>query len=541
MNGWTKAFGIVILFAAAVFLFAVAMAKTDGMAIASISVDTFLADETYKKCTELAGGLVAVGGICSIAAGSKYKSAFVCVLGALVALIGVSFLMMATGNIDFSEKNVDIFLGALFGITALVGISYATSRKSVFGFIIFVILFLLAIVFKGENFDGKIIAFAGHGFPLYCFNSEMFMPILGMLIAFFVGVYFIVCSMRDTRDAKKKAAAAAEAAEEVAAEEAPAEETAEETPAEEVAAEEAPAEEAPAEAAAVAAEEVPAEETAEEAPAEPAEETPAETAVEEAPAEETAEEAPAEVVEETPAETAVEETPVETAVEEVPAEAVEETPVETAVEEAPAEPAVEEAPVEEAPVEEAPAEEAPSEEVAAAVAVGVAAEAASAEEEVPALPAIKSSQDAAAAAAAVKAENEERLSDEAAEDGENIPEEEAPAEEDEEMLSLEDLGLEPDTPETFVRRAAWNKGLRCRRDYGKHKIPVAFVKGKVAVFVDKGEPVTSKDEVLAKEGWTVFHFPEADIVDGAAEAEIVAKAVKENLKASKKKRKTTRR
>ena len=504
MNGWTKAFGIVILFAAAVFLFAVAMAKTDGMAIASISLDTFLADETYEKCTKLAGGLVAIGGICSIAAGSKYRSAFVCVLGALVALIGASFLMVATGNIDFSEKNVDIFLGSLFGITALVGISYATSRKSAFGFIIFVILFLLAVVFKGEDFDGKIISFAGHGFPLYCFSSEMFMPILGMLIAFFVGVYFVVCSMRDTKDAKKKAAAAAEeeSAEEVT-EEAPAEETAEETPAEEVAAEEAPAEEAPAEAAAgVAAEAVAAEEA-------PAEETPAETAVEEAPAEEVAaEEAPAEEI---PAETAVEETPAE------------------------------EVATEEAPAEEAPAEEIPAEAVAAAVAVGVAAEEAPAEEEVPALPAIKSSQDAAAAAAAVRAENEERLSDEATEDGENIPEEEAPAEDEEEMLSLEDLGLEPDTPETFVRRAAWNKGLRCRRDYGKHKIPVAFVKGKVAVFVDKGEPMTSKDEVLAKEGWTVFHFPEADIVDGAAEAEIVAKAVKENLKASKKKRKTTKR
>ena len=527
MNGWTKAFGIVILFAAAVFLFAVAMAKTDGMAIASISLDTFLADETYEKCTKLAGGLVAIGGICSIAAGSKYRSAFVCVLGALVALIGASFLMVATGNIDFSEKNVDIFLGSLFGITALVGISYATSRKSAFGFIIFVILFLLAIVFKGEDFDGKIISFAGHGFPLYCFSSEMFMPILGMLIAFFVGVYFVVCSMRDTKDAKKKAAAAAEeeSAEEVI-EEAPAEETAEETPAEEVVAEEAPAEEAPAEAAAgVAAEAVAAEETAEEAPAE---ETPAETAVEETPAEEvaaeevSAEEAPAEAV-------AAEET-----AEEAPAE---ETPAETAVEETPAE----EVATEEAPAEEAPAEEIPAEAVAAAVAVGVAAEEAPAEEEVPALPAIKSSQDAAAAAAAVRAENEERLSDEATEDGENIPEEEAPAEDEEEMLSLEDLGLEPDTPETFVRRAAWNKGLRCRRDYGKHKIPVAFVKGKVAVFVDKGEPMTSKDEVLAKEGWTVFHFPEADIVDGAAEAEIVAKAVKENLKASKKKRKTTKR
>ena len=34
-----------------------------------------------------------------------------------------------------------------------------------------------------------------------------------------------------------------------------------------------------------------------------------------------------------------------------------------------------------------------------------------------------------------------------------------------------------------LRRATWNKGLRCRRDYGGHKIPVAFVKGKVAVYV----------------------------------------------------------
>ena len=129
-------------------------------------------------------------------------------------------------------------------------------------------------------------------------------------------------------------------------------------------------------------------------------------------------------------------------------------------------------------------------------------------------------------------------------EGENIPEEdssEIDSGDDDYMLSLEDLGLEPDTPETFVRRAAWNKGLRCRRDYGKYKIPVAFVKGKVAVFVDGEVPMTSKDETLAKEGWTVLHFFEADITDGVAEAEVIVKAVKENTRAMKKKRKSTKR
>ena len=197
------------------------------------------------------------------------------------------------------------------------------------------------------------------------------------------------------------------------------------------------------------------------------------------------------------------------------------------------------------------------------------------------MPKVMSSQDAAAEAAAVKAENEERLSEQPApaeetpaeeekpaepapveeapaeqpavagaavavdeDEGENIPEEdssEIDSGDDDYMLSLEDLGLEPDTPETFVRRAAWNKGLRCRRDYGKYKIPVAFVKGKVAVFVDGEVPMTSKDETLAKEGWTVLHFSEADITDGVAEAEVIVKAVKENTRAMKKKRKSTKR
>lgn len=70
---------------------------------------------------------------------------------------------------------------------------------------------------------------------------------------------------------------------------------------------------------------------------------------------------------------------------------------------------------------------------------------------------------------------------------------------------------------------------------------MAFVKGKVAVFVDGEVPMTSKDETLAKEGWTVLHFSEADITDGVAEAEVIVKAVKENTRAMKKKRKSTKR
>ncbi|AGI47204.1 hypothetical protein TALC_00190 [Thermoplasmatales archaeon BRNA1] len=100
-------------------------------------------------------------------------------------------------------------------------------------------------------------------------------------------------------------------------------------------------------------------------------------------------------------------------------------------------------------------------------------------------------------------------------------------------LTLQDLGIEEDTPITFVRRASWNKGLRCRRDYGEKKIPVAFVKGRVAVYVDGAVPDHSNDAALADEGWTVLHFKEADVTDGEAEAVQIAAAVKENLRADK--------
>ena len=470
MNGWTKAFGIIEMIAAVIFIIAVILAKFDDMAIAAISLNDFFANDTCKLLTEVAGGVAIVGGLGSIVTGSKSRSTFNCVLGALVALIGAVFLMAAAGEIQWVESNVDLFLTVLFAITAIVAIAFTASRKRYVGIIVFIILFFLIVVLKGRDFDGKIVEILGHGFPLYCFASDMFMPVVGAILLFFIGLFVVLYAIRE---AKVAAAAVADAKE------------SEETPAEES--------------------------------EEPKEETPAVVTEEEKPAEP----APAAVVEETPAESAP----------------VEETP---------------------APVEETPAEE-----------------------EIPEMPKVMSSQDAAAEAAAVKAENEERLSEQPApaeetpaeeekpaepapveeapaeqpavagaavavdeDEGENIPEEdssEIDSGDDDYMLSLEDLGLEPDTPETFVRRAAWNKGLRCRRDYGKYKIPVAFVKGKVAVFVDGEVPMTSKDETLAKEGWTVLHFSEADITDGVAEAEVIVKAVKENTRAMKKKRKSTKR
>lgn len=502
MNGWTKAFGIIEMIAAVIFIIAVILAKFDDMAIAAISLNDFFANDTCKLLTEVAGGVAIVGGLGSIVTGSKSRSTFNCVLGALVALIGAVFLMAAAGEIQWVESNVDLFLTVLFAITAIVAIAFTASRKRYVGIIVFIILFFLIVVLKGRDFDGKIVEILGHGFPLYCFASDMFMPVVGAILLFFIGLFVVLYAIREAKVAAAAAAAAKES---------------EETPAEES--------------------------------EEPKEETPAVVTEEEKPAE------PA-PVEETPAE----EKPAEPA----PVAAVEEAPavVTPAEEEKPAEPApaavVEETPAEPAPVEETPAEE-----------------------EIPEMPKVMSSQDAAAEAAAVKAENEERLSEQPApaeetpaeeekpaepapveeapaeqpavagaavavdeDEGENIPEEdssEIDSGDDDYMLSLEDLGLEPDTPETFVRRAAWNKGLRCRRDYGKYKIPVAFVKGKVAVFVDGEVPMTSKDETLAKEGWTVLHFSEADITDGVAEAEVIVKAVKENTRAMKKKRKSTKR
>ena len=87
----------------------------------------------------------------------------------------------------------------------------------------------------------------------------------------------------------------------------------------------------------------------------------------------------------------------------------------------------------------------------------------------------------------------------------------------------------------MVRRAAWNKKLRCRRYYGEYQIPVAFVKGKVAVFVEHDD--TDARKPLEDEGWVVLKFDPADITDGEKQAIIIREKIKEQMRAMKKAKK----
>ena len=88
------------------------------------------------------------------------------------------------------------------------------------------------------------------------------------------------------------------------------------------------------------------------------------------------------------------------------------------------------------------------------------------------------------------------------------------------------------TPEGVLRRAAWNKKLRCRRNYGELQIPVAFVKGKVAVYVDVDAPEAKAK--LESQGWIVFSYNGLDITDGEKQAIEVRDAVKAQLRKMKK-------
>ena len=108
--------------------------------------------------------------------------------------------------------------------------------------------------------------------------------------------------------------------------------------------------------------------------------------------------------------------------------------------------------------------------------------------------------------------------------------EEAP-EGDEEIEEVSEL-----TPEGVLRRAAYNKGLRCRRNYGPFEIPVAFVKSKVAVFVG-GNAQDPNDAKLKEEGWIVLRYKEHDITDGQAQIEEIKAAARENLRNMKKAKK----
>lgn len=117
------------------------------------------------------------------------------------------------------------------------------------------------------------------------------------------------------------------------------------------------------------------------------------------------------------------------------------------------------------------------------------------------------------------------------------------SEESDAELSEDDLDMLSafeETPEVLLRRAVWNKGLRCRKDYGEHRIPIAFVKGKVAVFIGEDQ-ADVPDEALASDGWTVLRYSEDLIADGKEQSEEICKAVKDNIRAcNKSKRKGKR-
>ena len=89
------------------------------------------------------------------------------------------------------------------------------------------------------------------------------------------------------------------------------------------------------------------------------------------------------------------------------------------------------------------------------------------------------------------------------------------------------------SPEALVRRAAWNKGLRCRRDYGEYHVPVVFVKGKVAVYVTDDPVPADTRAKLEEDGWTVIVYRASDITDGLEQGDEIAAQVKANIRAAK--------
>lgn len=107
------------------------------------------------------------------------------------------------------------------------------------------------------------------------------------------------------------------------------------------------------------------------------------------------------------------------------------------------------------------------------------------------------------------------------------------ADDEDSVEGQEDLFTD-NSPEALLRRAAWNKGLRCRKDYGEYNIPVAFVKPQVAVFFSENKEVAS---TLENDGWTIFTYKPEEITDGEKQATEIHAAVKEKRKKLKNKKK----
>ncbi|MBE6528058.1 MAG: hypothetical protein E7Z64_02645 [Thermoplasmata archaeon] len=437
-----------------------------------------------------AGALAIIAGILLVLKGEKIIEKIAALLVAVLGVVAVATYYMAD-----SMDEEPVFIIEVLAITALVAILFTVFAEKVRGFRglmdIDIVFFLIEGVFIVLMFMDQNVR--------VCTAASVL--VIGFWLAASIGLGMTAVATTSTvenADSDRKDEELAEGSEEEAsADEASAEEAgeeiAEEAPVEESAEEEAPVEEA-------AEEETSEEETSEDQAAE-------EAPVEEAPAEEKPEEKKpnndfmSKLVSSKDANNA--------AAAAAAAAAEEEAPVEEAAEEAPAEEPVEgEISLDEAgdeTFEEAPAAgediagDSANDDAVAAVAAGAAA--------------------GVVVGAAVAGDDED---------------------EEEEDEYLEDTFTDY-SPEALVRRAAWNKGLRCRRDYGDDHIPVAFVKGKVAVFVeDPATADTSIDSKLEADGWVVIRYDENQITDGLDQGAEIAAAVKANIramKAAKKKKK----
>ena len=502
MNGLAKASGILSIAAGLVFLVAVILGVMDGLSFTDDTLEAFEAVKKFRYISGLAGILAAMAGYVAVTNGVIKKNVAFSVYGIFLILLGAVIAVCANkGNMNTLtyDQMVTVLTAVLVAVACAFGLGCAKERNYALADVAIILAFVVIVVFA---LDLKILV-----------------PLVEMIIVIVLGVLLMIV--------KPKPVAVAEPAEEQKAVEA--EEERKVVPA-------APAVPAAPPVAKPAAEE--------EAAAADNKAAAAEKKAAAAPAEKKAEAAAAP---ENKADAAAEKK----------AEAAAESKTEAAAAEKNAEAAAESK-------SDAAASSASATEAAGAAAAGAAA---------------------GAAAAAASEEKEEEPAKEKSEldrlleQGWNVtvatvgedracemsdyeimavisvadPElykklsaltgivvstgDEEPAGEmsdDDLGLSDEDLGLIPDTPSGFVRRACWNKGLRCRKDYGPYYIPFAFVKSKVAVYIDGDTPDNRNDEALQKKSWIVLHFKEADVTDGQKEAEVVYDAVKENTRALKK-------
>jgi very-short-patch-repair endonuclease len=100
---------------------------------------------------------------------------------------------------------------------------------------------------------------------------------------------------------------------------------------------------------------------------------------------------------------------------------------------------------------------------------------------------------------------------------------------EEETQDLRDTYTD-NSPEALVRRAAFNKGLRCRKNYGEHGIQIAFVAPRVAVFVQPEGYDDSLDDRLRSEGWAVLRYSEESVTDGSIQGEEILATVRKSEK-----------